>query len=98
MPSVSGVALPTRFGAVPLTQELREWNEGKGVLITSWKRFKGLEADAVVIVEKPVRIGHSAKASANRYVARSRAKHLLTVIEVPEGEVIERGRDSAVWQ
>ena len=66
VPSVSGVALPTRFGAVPLAQELREWNEGKGVLITSWKRFKGLEADAVVIVEKPGRTGNNARANANR--------------------------------
>ena len=84
VPSVSGVTLPTRFGSVPLTQELREWNEGRGVLITSWKRFKGLEADAVVIVEKPARNGDSARANANRYVARSRAKHLLTVIEAQE--------------
>ena len=84
VPSVSGVSLPTRFGSVPLTQELREWNEGRGVLITSWKRFKGLEADAVVIVEKPARNGDSARANANRYVARSRAKHLLTVIEAQE--------------
>ena len=84
VPSVLAVSLPTRFGTVPLTQELREWNEGKGVLITSWKRFKGLEADAVVIVEKPARHGDSARANANRYVARSRAKHLLTVIEAQE--------------
>ena len=84
VPSVSGVTLPTQFGTVPLTQELREWNEGKGVLITSWKRFKGLEADAVVIVEKPARNGDSARANANRYVARSRAKHLLTVIEAQQ--------------
>ena len=81
MPSVSGVELPSRFGTVPLIQELREWDRGKDVLITSWKRFKGLEADAVVIIEKPVRTGNNARGNANRYVARSRAKHLLTVIE-----------------
>lgn len=84
MPSVSGVELPTRFGAVPLTQELQDWNQGKGVLITSWKRFKGLEADSVVIIEKPTRGGDNARANANRYVAGSRAKHLLTVIGVSE--------------
>ena len=43
-----------------------------------------LEADAVVIIEKPAPTGNSAKANANRYVARSRAKHLLTVIEAQE--------------
>ena len=84
VPSVSGGALPTRFGTVPLTQDLQEWGKGKGVLITSWKRFKGLEADAVVIIEKPARTANSARANANRYVARSRAKHLLTVIEALE--------------
>ena len=54
------------------------------MLITSWKRFKGLEADAVVIIEKPARTGDNARANANRYVARSRAKHLLTVIEAQQ--------------
>ena len=85
VPAVKGVTLPVRFGTVPLTQELGEWSEGKGVLITSWKRFKGLEADAVVIVEKPARNGSGSRTTVNRYVARSRAKHLLTVIEAQEG-------------
>ena len=98
VPSVWDDPLPTHFGAVPLTQELREWNEGKGVLITSWKRFKGLEADAAVIIETPARTGDNARANANRYVARSRAKHLLTVIEVPVGEVTAAVRDAAVRQ
>ena len=84
VPSVSGVTLPRRFGAVPLTQELREWREGKGVLITSWKRFRGLGAGAAVIVEDRVRNGNNSRANANRYVARSRAKHRLTVIEAQE--------------
>ncbi|MDE0105027.1 MAG: NERD domain-containing protein [Bryobacterales bacterium] len=84
VPSVSGARLPARFGTVPLTQELREWSEEKGVLITSWKRFKGLEADAVVILEQPSQDGNSSRANVHRYVARSRAKHLLTVIEVHE--------------
>lgn len=81
VPSVSGVDLPTRFGTVPLTQELQEWNQGKGVLITSWNPFEGLEADAVVIIEKPARTGNNARGKVNRDAARSRAKHLLTVIE-----------------
>ena len=82
VPSVSAARLPARFGTVPLTQDLREWNEGKGVLITSWRRFKGLEADAVVTIETAAPNDNGAKASANRYVARSRAKHLLTIVEV----------------
>ena len=73
---------PPDFGAVPLTGDLDEWRKGKGVLIDSWGRFKGLEADAVVIIEVPAKNGR--RTNANRYVARSRAKHLLTVIEVQE--------------
>ena len=50
--------------------------------ISSWNRFKGLEADAIVIIETPGR--DDARERVNRYVARSRAKHLLTVVETGE--------------
>ena len=59
-------AQPSRFGTVPLTPELQEWTLGKGVLITSWKRFKGLEAHAVLTTEKSERPGDTARANANR--------------------------------
>jgi DNA helicase IV len=49
-------------------------------LTTSWARFKGLEADAIVIVEMMAQ--DSAQERANRYVAESRAKQLLTVVQV----------------
>ena len=71
---------PDRFATIPLTRDFEEWRQGKGVLIATWGRFKGLEADAVVIIETP--IGNEARETTSRYVARSRAKHLLTVIEV----------------
>ena len=71
---------PAQFGAIPATKSFEEWGEDKGVLIASWHRFKGLEADAIVTIETPVR--DDAKERVNRYVARSRAKHLLMVIEV----------------
>ena len=65
---------------MPVTKDFDAWRKGKGVLITSWARFKGLEADAIVILEMPA--PDSDQERANRYVARSRAKHLLTVIQV----------------
>ena len=71
---------PDRFATIPLTRDFEEWRQGKGVLIATWGRFKGLEADAVVIIETPM--GNEARETTSRYVARSRAKHLLTVIEV----------------
>jgi hypothetical protein len=71
---------PTDFQTVHLTKDFEEWRNSKGVLIASWARFKGLEADAIVIVE--MQAPDNAQERANRYVARSRAKHLLTVIQV----------------
>lgn len=73
---------PAHFDTIPLTKSFGQWGQGECVLITSWSRFKGLEADAIVIIETPM--DDDAKENANRYVARSRAKHLLTVIEVQE--------------
>ena len=35
----------------------------------------------MVIIEKPARTGNNARGNVNRDAARSRAKHLLTVIE-----------------
>jgi hypothetical protein len=70
---------PGDFQTVPLTKNFDTWRKDKGVLITSWARFKGLEADAIVIVEVPA--PDTEHERANRYVARSRAKHLLTVIQ-----------------
>ena len=81
-PGYSSHDWPEQFGAVPATTSFEEWNENKGVLIASWHRFKGLEADAIVTIETPVR--NDARERVNRYVARSRAKHLLTVIEVQQ--------------
>ena len=73
---------PKRFGAISATTSFERWSEDGGVLIASWGRFKGLEADAIVIIETPA--DDDARERAYRYVARSRAKHLLTVIEVEE--------------
>jgi hypothetical protein len=64
------------------TQRFEEWRLNAGVLIASWSRFKGLEADAIVIIETQTK--DKSHVNANRYVARSRAKHLLTVIEVEQ--------------
>lgn len=81
-PGFSVADWPDRFGTVPATKSFEEWSGDKGVLIASWHRFKGLEADAIVTIETPVR--DDARERVNRYVARSRAKHLLMVIEARE--------------
>ena len=78
-PGFSSDDWPAQFVTIPATKSFEEWGEDKGVLIACWHRFKGLEADAIVTIEPPVRDG--ARERVNRYVARSRAKHLLMVIK-----------------
>ena len=71
------------FKTIPATSDFEKWRSGKGVLIAPWRRFKGLEADVIVIVQEIAK-SEDINERANRYVACSRAKHLLTVIEVSE--------------
>ena len=81
VPSGSDKDWSVIFKTVPATSDFEKWRADKGVLIAPWRRFKGLEADAIVIVEDASKSG-DLKETENRYVARSRAKHLLTVIQV----------------
>ena len=71
-----------QYGAVPATRSTKEWCAGKGMPIIFWHRFKGLEVDAIVTIETPVR--DDARERVNRYVARLRARHLFSAIEVDE--------------
>lgn len=75
------------IGGQPLTEDLERWREGKGVLLASLYRFKGLEADAVILVDV-TQTDPNAKPGGFRpehfYVACSRAKHLLTIISYSE--------------
>ena len=66
---------------VASTSDLEKWRAGQGVLISPWRRFKGLEADAIVIIEDFNQSKNQTE-KANQYVARSRAKHLLSIIQI----------------
>ena len=70
---------PKKFGSVPMTTKFDEWRNDEGALLCSARRFKGLEADAVVILSVP---SEEPNDLMEQYVARSRAKHVLVVIEV----------------
>jgi hypothetical protein len=72
---------PDKFGSVPMTGKFEKWRDDQGVLFSSAKRFKGLEADAVVILCVP---SDEPDDLMEQYVARSRAKHILVVVEVTE--------------
>ena len=66
-----------------MVDSLSDWKEGKGVLYSTVRAFKGLEADALVVMD----IGRPSPilSQADFYVACSRAKHLLTILTTTEG-------------
>ena len=68
-PGTSEREWPKDFQTVALTQNYEAWRENKGVLLTSWAKFKGMEADAVVIVETASPDDEGERV--NRYAARS---------------------------
>ncbi len=44
---------PKDFQTITATRSFDAWRDDEGVLITSWSKFKGLEADAIVIIDSP---------------------------------------------
>lgn len=81
--SKSSLRHTASIGRWRLTEDLEEWRSGNAVLHTTLRRFKGLEADAVVVHDIP-KLGamtHEDQFSkAHLYVASSRAKHLLCLV------------------
>lgn len=73
------------IGKVPIIESLVEWKANKGVLFSTIRSFKGLEADAVVIVDVPQPYSLRYFSIADFYVACSRAKHLLVILPFSKG-------------
>lgn len=72
-----------KLGRVPTTSSLVKWERGEAVLVTSLYKFKGLETDALILVDvkKPNPMDPpSGFRPSHFYVGCSRAKHLLTII------------------
>ena len=67
---------------VKIVSNLDDWSDDKGVLFSTVKSFKGLEADAVVLIDVPNIKQSRYFGEADYYVACSRAKHLLVVMEL----------------
>jgi DNA helicase IV len=70
----------TAVGGQKLTRETSEWRQGGGVLFSTIRSFKGLEADIVMLVDvvEPGSVEHFS--SSDLYVACSRAKHILKIV------------------
>lgn len=79
----SSLAGMSSLAGHPVTGDLAEWRRGNALLLVSLYRFKGLEADALILVDA-VKPEPQAPPTGFRpehfYVASSRAKHLLTVV------------------
>ena len=65
---------------IDITQSIDAWRENKAVLFSTVKNFKGLEADAVILIDVPKVDDASYFKKADYYVACSRAKHLLVIL------------------
>ena len=66
--------------------QIRSERDGKGVLFTTARKFKGLESDAVIIIDVD---GDSFNCDDNKrlfYVGSSRAKHQLDIVFVGDDE------------
>lgn len=68
------------LGKYKLTDSADEWNAGNGVLYATIKSFKGLEADAVILVDVPDPDKDKYFTVNDLYVGASRAKHFLTIL------------------
>jgi len=76
----SSLASHARIAGIPLVQDLNAWRQERGVLFSTTKSFKGMEADAIVLVDIPDIVSANYFDPLDMYVACSRAKHRLTVI------------------
>ena len=83
VPGYSRLPWPQKFNTIAATQDFEAWQNNQGVLIASLHRFKGLETDAAIILTKPLPDSQS-KLHVENYVACSRAKHILYVVEVDQ--------------
>ena len=68
----------TSLAGQAVVDDVDAWQDGQGVLHTTVRGFKGLEADAVLLLDARVGQGHFDKP--DYYVACSRAKHCLTIL------------------
>lgn len=72
----------SKIAGYPATKDVNQWRSGKALMLTSSSKFKGLEADALILADVPEPVpqaGPQGFSPEHLYVACSRAKHLLTI-------------------
>lgn len=76
-----------KLASVSLTDDLDRWAKDGAVLFSTIRAFKGLEADAIVMLDIPPPGSVPYFSTADFYVGASRAKHLLTVLALEDGVI-----------
>ncbi len=71
-----------KVGNCKISDDLDRWHADETVLFDTVRSFKGLEADAIVLFAIPEPDSDPHFSRADYYVAASRAKHILQVIEL----------------
>jgi superfamily I DNA/RNA helicase len=72
------------LAGISITNDLETWKANEGVLHSTVRGFKGLEADAIILIDVPQQDERAYFSTSDRYVACSRAKHLLVIIQLEE--------------
>lgn len=67
------------IAGMPITTDVSHWRQNQGLLLTTIRKFKGLEADAVILYDVPA-LDSNIFNERHLYVATSRAKHLLCIV------------------
>ncbi|MDC1208001.1 NERD domain-containing protein [Litorivicinus sp.] len=76
----SSLANTNAVRGIQLTDDINVWKAREGILFSTVKNFKGLEADAVILIDSPSEEEAPYFNKSDYYVACSRAKHLLVVL------------------
>jgi len=76
----SGFKGVNKCGKHPLTSSIKDWKSERGVLLESSKKFKGLEADVVILADMPTPGSSEFFTESDLYVSASRGKHRLYII------------------
>ena len=80
----SSLANTNAVRGIQLTDDINVWKASEGILFSTVKNFKGLEADAVILIDSPSEEESPYFNKSDYYVACSRAKHLLVVLHKEE--------------
>lgn len=78
--SKSSLHYRDHLSKISITENIQDWQANKGILFSTIRSFKGLEADFVILIDIPEPDTHPIFSKSDFYVACSRAKHVLKIV------------------